>query len=106
MIEGEVQGASKRGRQKEVDHFFHVLERPAEMFVALPLAKKRRKKKGHARSGQESEEENPPPKIHTQFENKKVHLNKFFRTISVGFLTCFIGKRAKVRASFCPKKFV
>ena len=38
------------------------------------------------------------PKKSTQ--NKKVHLNKFFWTISVGFLTCVTGKKAKVRANF------
>ena len=32
-----------------------------------------------------------PPKI------KHVHLNKFFWTISVGFLTCVTGKKEKVR---------
>ena len=43
------------------------------------------------------------PKKSTQ--NRKVHLNKFFRTISVGFLTRVTGKNAKVRANF-SKKFL
>ena len=60
-------------------------------------------------SGIWSGEENPPEENPTQ--NKKVHLNKFFWTIkifwtiSVGFLTCVTGKKAKVRANF-SKKFV
>ena len=42
------------------------------------------------------------PKKSTQ--NKKVHLNKFFWTISIAFLTRVTGTKAKVRANF-PKKF-
>ena len=48
-----------------------------------------------------SQEDNPPEKKPTQ--NKKVCLNKFFRTIPVGFLTRVTGKKAKVRANFSKK---
>ena len=41
------------------------------------------------------------PKQATQ--NIKVHLNEFFWTISVGFLTRVTGKKAKVRANFSKK---
>ena len=41
------------------------------------------------------------PKKSTQ--NKKVHLNKFIWTISVGFLTRVTGKKAKVRVNFSKK---
>ena len=36
----------------------------------------------------------------SQNQNKNVHLNKFFLTVSVGFLTCVTGKRAKACATF------
>ena len=48
-----------------------------------------------------SEEENPPEE--NPPKNKKVHLNKFFWTISVGFLTRVTGKKAKVHANVSKK---
>ena len=44
-----------------------------------------------------------PKKIHPKSE--MIYLNKFFRTISVGFLTRVTGKKAKIGANF-SRKFV
>ena len=52
-----------------------------------------------------SHEENPLIHSKQSTQNKKVHVNKFIRTISVGFLTRVTGKRAKVCADF-SKKFM
>ena len=102
MNYGNVEGAHTLTRP------CHWLDRPVNFYACFVPSHKQRtmctnekivrwETKGYQKTNKnnehKSEEENPPPK-------KTNCLNKFFWTISVGFLTRVARKKAKIRANF------
>ena len=102
---GSTSGLSRRhleGRDSSFREYDPLHVRPSQDMRVRPLVYQKQLQCPFVWSfPQDSEEENPPEKI--QPKQKKVRLNKFFWTRSVGFLTRVTGKKAKVRANFLNK---